>query len=124
MERRRAEDQRDEWKRIRRGWYLGEKQFRKELLEQAHAQATDQHYGEEVGESAEEKANELIARELKRLGWSSGELELRPKGDARKARLARRLRGETTMSKRWIAERLKMGSVSNVTYCLQQLERG
>jgi hypothetical protein len=33
-------------------------------------------------------------------------------------KIARRLRRESTVSKRWIAEQLAMGSVSNVTFCL------
>lgn len=36
-----------------------------------------------------------------------------------KGSLARRLRRETTVSKRWIAQQLSMGSVSNVTFCLR-----
>jgi hypothetical protein len=41
------------------------------------------------------------------------------KGDMVKVRLARRLRGETTMSVKWIARRLHMGSwtfVSNLLH--------
>ena len=40
------------------------------------------------------------------------------KGETGKVRIARRLRRETTVSKRWIAAALAMGSVSNVTFCL------
>ena len=77
------------------------------------------HYGEEIGESAEEKAGGIIAEELAKLGWKAANLGQRRKGDAGKVRMARRLRRETTVSKRWIAEKLSMGSVSNVTYCLR-----
>jgi len=37
----------------------------------------------------------------------------------RKVALARRLRRETTVTLGWIAERLRMGSVSMVTHCLR-----
>ena len=41
--------------------------IRKELLEQVYARAGDHHYGEEIVESAEEKAEQIITEELKRL---------------------------------------------------------
>ena len=123
LEQRRTEELADEWKPIRRGWCLGDEQFRKELLEQVHARAGDQHYGEEIRESVEEKAQRVIAEELKRLRWAESDLAGRRKGDTGKARIARRLRRETTVSKRWIAERLAMGSVSNVTLCLRAATR-
>lgn len=56
MEERRAEERTEQWKTIRRGWCLGEAQFRKELLEQVHEAAGANHYGEEIGQSAEQKA--------------------------------------------------------------------
>ena len=46
----------------RRGWCLGDKAFRKELLAQVEEQAGEFHYGEEVRESAEEKAERIIGR--------------------------------------------------------------
>ncbi len=78
----------------------------------------EQHYGEEIAESVEAKARKIIAEDLKRLGWQESELPLRRKADPGKARIARRLRRETTVSKRWIAEQLRMRSVSKVNYCL------
>ena len=112
-----------QWKRLRRGWCLGDEQFRKELLEQVYARAGDHHYGAEIAESAEAKAQRIITEELKRLGWTETDLQSRRKGDAGKVRMALRLRRETTVSKRWIAERLTMGSVSNVTFCLRRQKK-
>ena len=65
----------------------------------------DRVYGEEIGQSVEEKARRTIAEELAKAGWEEAELSQRRKGDARKVRIARRLRCETT--------------VSNVTFCLR-----
>lgn len=123
MERRRAEDLAEQSKAVRRGWCLGDEEFRRELLEQVYARAGDHHCGEEVGESAEEKARRIIAEELKRRRWNESDLAARRKGDPGKAGIAKRLRRETTVSKRWIAQRLAMGSVSNVTYCLGPAKR-
>ena len=41
------------------------------------------------------------------------------KGDRQKVGLARRLRGETTMTLDWIAERLNMGTASHLANCLR-----
>ena len=118
MEEQRGQEQSEEWQPIRRGC-LGQEQFRKELLEQVHEMAGAHHYGEEIGQSAEEKACRIIAEELVNLGWEEADLGQRRKGDLGKVRIARRLRRETTVSKRWIAQQLSMGSVSNVTFCLR-----
>ena len=47
---------------------------------------------------------------LASLGWTAKDLRLRPKGDKEKVRIAGRLRAETTISLKWIAEHLEMGS--------------
>lgn len=43
-------------------------------------------------------------------GWDEGDLGTRRKGDAVKVALARRLRGQTPMTRDWIAKRVAMGS--------------
>jgi DNA-directed RNA polymerase specialized sigma24 family protein len=52
---------------------------------------------------------------MKRLGWTKVELARRKKGDAAKVALARRLRSETAVSLRWIAEKLHMGTWTHVS---------
>jgi len=44
----------------------------------------------------------------------------RPKGDKGKVKLARRLRTQTTMTLRWIADRLHMGSWTYVSNLLRE----
>ena len=56
MESRRAGEHDEEFKPLRRGWFFGEKQFRKELLSQMTERRGQWHYGEELQESAEERA--------------------------------------------------------------------
>src|SRR5437867_3092508 len=56
LEQRRAQEEGDEFKAIRRGWCLGDETFRKELLEQAHKQAGENHHAKIRRETAEEKA--------------------------------------------------------------------
>jgi hypothetical protein len=76
------------------------------------------HNGEEVRESAEAKARGLVEAELRRRGWGEVALRERAKGDQGKVAMAVRLRRETTMTLKWVAERLAMGSWSNVSNLL------
>ncbi len=114
MELRRWEDQPEQWKGMRRGWCLGGDAFRKELLAQMAELAGTSHYGEELRESAEEKAQRIVAEEMQRLGWKEDELRRQRKGHRLKVKIARRLRQETTMTLQWIADRLKMGTWTHV----------
>lgn len=100
----------DDFKPIRRGWCLGNKTFRKELLAQMKERVGQHHYGEERAGTDEERAEELVREGLRRLGWRERDLETRPKGDPAKIKLAQRLRAETTMTIKWIAQRLQMGT--------------
>jgi putative transposase len=120
LEARRADEAGTDYKGIRRGWFFGERKLKMELLEQMRGGFGEHHEGEERWESAVEHAEGLVAEELRRLGWKPEELERRRKGDFDKVRIARRLRAETTMSRKWIAERLRMGSASMVAHCLRQ----
>jgi len=61
----------------------------------------------------------VVREELEKLGWSEGELRLRPKGDAGKVMIARRVRRETTMTLAWIANRLEMGAWTYVSNLLR-----
>ena len=49
---------------VRRGWSLGEKAFRKELLAQLSERRGAHHYGAELREGEEEKAERLVREEL------------------------------------------------------------
>ncbi len=51
----------------------------------------------------------------KRLGWPKEELPKRRKGDKHKVEIAARLRSETTMSLKWNAQRLHVGSWTYVS---------
>jgi putative transposase len=114
MERRRVEADDPEWKAVRRGWCLGDRAFRKKLLAQISERAGESHCGEELRESAEEKAERILAEELRKLGWTEQDLETRRKGEPGKVRMARRLRCETTVTLKWIAQRLRMGTWTHV----------
>jgi hypothetical protein len=78
------------------------------------------HYGAQRQETDLQKAERVVKEELGRLGWDEIDLEGRRKGHRVKVMLARRLRQETTMSLKWIAQRLQMGSWTYVSNLLNQ----
>ena len=121
MEQRRTQEAKPgDWQAVRRGWFLGDAQFKKELLAQMHDGFGAHHGGEEREESCQAQAERVLAAELKRLRWTKEDLAKRRKGGVGKARLAQRLRKETTMRLVWIAERLHMGSASTVAHCVRK----
>jgi hypothetical protein len=84
---------------------------------------SSEHYGDELRESAQEKARRIVAGEMRKLGWAEADLERYRKGDRRKVRIARRLRQETTMTLKWIADRLRMGTWTHVANRLYHLKK-
>jgi REP element-mobilizing transposase RayT len=111
MEKRRWEET-DEaaLKTLRRGWYLGGEDFRRRLLQQMDGKIRDHHSGALRREMSEAKAQKIIAEELKRLGWRKNELSRRRKSDPAKLAIGARLRKETTLSIKRIAETLHLGT--------------
>jgi putative transposase len=116
--RRQTEEEPEEFKSLKRGWYLGDRKFRKELLAQMKQQAREHHYGEDRAESEVEHAERVVKEVLKKLGWKEADLAATRKGDPRKVKLALRLRAETTATIKWIAQRLQMGSWTHVNHLL------
>ena len=123
MEERRQQDAPAEYGRIRRGWCLGEEAFRQELLAQVGERRGAEHYGAELAESAEAKAERLVQAGLNEVDWQEGQLAERRKCDPAKVKLAMRVRAETTMTLKWIAARLHMGTWTNLSNLLSQQRR-
>jgi REP element-mobilizing transposase RayT len=118
MELRRRTEDGAEFKPLVRGWCLGSQAFRKELLAWMSEKRGAEHFGAELRESAQDKANRLVQEELKGLGWTEKDLKKHRKGDPEKVRIAQRLRKETTMTMAWIAERLQMGARTHLAHLL------
>jgi putative transposase len=114
LELRRWEDQPEMWKQIRRGWALGSEEFRQELLDAMKERDSEYIAGDEIRETEEHKATRILKEELARLGWTWRNLQTTRKGDPRKIRIAQRLRAETTMTLKWIADHLQMGTWTHV----------
>ena len=74
MERRRAEETDPEAQReLRRGWYLGSSDFKREMLLRMESVLKEHHSGELRRGVAEAKADRIMAEELKRRGWKKAE---------------------------------------------------
>ena len=86
---RRPGDDPAQWKTLRRGWCLGDEQFRAELPGQMSGKPGVPHGGSERQETAE--AKRILAGEFRRRGWDVEALNQRRKRDAEKIQMARRL---------------------------------
>ena len=124
VEARRAAEAVAEYKAIRRGWCLGEESFRKKLLAQMTERIGAEHCGDERLETEVARAERIVHAELKRRKWKEGELVERAKGDVAKVAIAGRLREETMVTVRWIAERLAMGTATYVNNRLYRWRKG
>ena len=119
MEERRGKDKPGEWKAVRRGWFLGGAQLREQVLEMMGGEMGEHHGGEEKQETDEQKAQRLVREELAKRRWTEQDLKRCRKTDARKVKMAARLRRETVMTLDWIARRLQMGCRHTLANCLK-----
>jgi REP element-mobilizing transposase RayT len=118
LEQRRNVEDGGEFKAIRRGWFFGGEALKQELLAQVSEKTGRWHYGELVRESAEARAERIVAEELTRRKWNESTLAARRKGDPAKVGMAQRLRRETTVTLAWIAQRLQMGTRTYLAHLL------
>jgi len=109
LELRRWEEAPEIWKHIRRGWALGSKEFREELLAAMEERDGEYFSGEELRESDEQKAERLVREQLRKFGWTNADLKATRKGDLRKLRIAKQLSEHTTVGLKWISNRLHAG---------------
>jgi hypothetical protein len=99
-------------------WCIGSEQFRQEMLKHIEQQRGRWHYGPELAEAAHAKAERIIQQTLCAESISEERLAKLRKGHAFKVRLAAKLRAETTVTLKWIAERLNMGTRGHLAHLL------
>ena len=78
----------------------------------------ENHSAELRRQSAEAKAEGIIAEGMGRLGWPEGDLGSRPRSDPGKLAMAARVRRETTLPVKWIAARLQLGALKSANAML------
>jgi putative transposase len=110
-------------KAIRRGWKLGGEDFLDWILAKVEVRPREAHPRRERDETEEGRAKRILGEGIKALGWTKAELRRRKKGDPSKVALARRLRSDTAVSLKWIAENLYMGTWTHVSNRLYHTAR-
>lgn len=118
MEAWRASEDGELYTPLRHGWFLGGEEEKESALEQVRKARRASHYGEEIRQSDERQAEALIARALRERGWKASDLRARRKGDPGKLEIAEALREQSSMSVKWIAERLHMGASTHLSHLL------
>jgi putative transposase len=117
-----------QWRELRRGWYLGKDPFRLELLDRMKGVLSghrrESYAGLEKQEHGEEHAEGRLGKGLKILRLSAQDLASMPKGQLEKKVLAWWLCQHTTVTRRWVSERLGMGHVSRITQALREVREG
>jgi putative transposase len=117
----------EEWKTIRRGWYLGGAAFRERMLALAEGPLRrgqrSSYSGGAKREHGEAEAERLLARGLAVLKLEASRLAERPKGGLQKQLLAWWLCQHTTARRRWVSERLGMGDESRVTQAIDWIKQ-
>jgi hypothetical protein len=107
----------ESWKTLRRGWYIGGDEFAAKLRSQierlVRGRRPESHSGAAKVEHGEQAAEQLLRQGLTALGLAADDLALPPKVSAQKAALAGWLRERTTVSLRWLSDRLHMGHYTN-----------
>lgn len=117
-----------EWKRIRRGWYLGGDGFRGRMLKKVKATLRKGRAASYLGQAkrahGESEAERMVGQGLKALGLDKQWLVAKPKGTAEKRVLAWWLRQRTTVGRRWVGQRLCMGEESGVSKAIRLVKEG
>ncbi len=117
----------EQWKALRRGWYLGNEKFLARLdlwLEKAVMGRKRHSQSGEAREFHDEAAAErLLAAGMQTLGLSELHLKMLSKGALEKVALAWWLRGRTTVSLTWVSERLKMGHYTRASQAISRMNR-
>jgi REP element-mobilizing transposase RayT len=116
----------EEWKSLRRGWYVGDGEFGEALaarLEKAlKRRRQESHSGAAKEAHGEAEAEKRLKRALDYLGLTSEDLKDLPRAAAQKAVIASWLRERTTVSLRWVSERLGMGHYTRVTQAISRMK--
>ena len=96
----------------RSGWKIGAEDFADWLTDKLGRPASATKKRREHRETDAARAEKMVLEALTIVRWREIDLASRAKRDPVKVKIARRLRAETPMSRKWIAARLKMGSAS------------
>ena len=114
------------WKVLRRGWYLGSEGFRLGLVARAKGallgKRRESHGGGARQAHDQGQAEGMLQKGMRLLRLKQADLARMAKGERAKQVLAWWLYGRTTVSRRWVAEKLVMGSETRVSQAVRWVE--
>jgi REP element-mobilizing transposase RayT len=115
---------------LRRGWCYGSATFKERMLGLAEDLLSSRSSGNDKGgnyrgaelrDYGTKRAEAIIAAGLDALGLDGGMLREMKKSADEKSLIAAIVREETTVKARWLAEKLHMGSVANVSRASREI---
>ena len=109
-------------RQLRTGWKIGAEDFRDWLADKLSRRGRPGEQARERSETDAALAERIVLDALAATRWREVDLGAQPKGHRVKVEIAQRLRGQTGMTRQWIADRLKMGSASYVSNLLNSVD--
>jgi len=117
----------EQWKALRRGWYVGSESFAERLKEALQSAVQGRRRESQSGPARlahdQAAAEQGLEKAIKVLGLGKESLKALPKGSPEKLVLAWWLRENTTVTIRWVSERLAMGHYTRVTQAISRVAR-
>jgi len=116
----------ERWAKIRRGWYFGSDDFRKEMVAALdgvmEGKRRDSFLGDESKKHDDLEAERLVVKGLKQFKLKPEQLLQINKNDPRKKAIAWFVRKNTSVRNEWISSRLHMGCVSNISRYVSEVD--
>ena len=109
-------------KKIRHGWKIGAEDFADWLAEKLARKGRSRERAAERRETDQALAERLVREGLLEARWQESDLIEQAKAHPVKVVIARQLRARTPMTRRWISQRLKMGSASYLSALLANVD--
>ncbi|VGO20675.1 transposase [Pontiella sulfatireligans] len=108
----------EEWKELRRGWYLGGDLFRDELMERAdlsvQGRKRESYRNEGMRRHDESEALRLLSQAITELQTSLSDLKGMKQSDPVKQAVAWWVKSRSVIGDEWLCNRLNMGARSNI----------
>lgn len=116
----------ERWKKIRKGWCLGDLGFREEMEmlvdERIRNYDRRSYLGAQAQKHDEAEAQRLFESGLRLLGLVEDDLVALKKGSWQKKCIAWKIRRNTSVKNDWICEKLMMGRSSNLARYIRDIE--
>ena len=115
-----------QWAKIRRGWCFGGEEFRGRMVEALDSvmkgRRRDSFSGADVRKHDVLDAERIFRSALSSFSLSESNLAGLRKNDPRKKAIAWLIRKNTSVRNEWIAERVQMGCVSNMSQYVREID--